>query len=392
MSDSNARDDKNLLSDDEFRARLRDWVTTHYPEDRRQSHHRPFRRLYGRRLREWLKTLNDHGWRAPAWPKEYGGMGLSFRKQLIYKEEMHHAGVSRIVDNGETMLGPTIMQHGTSQQKALYLPRILASEDHWAQGYSEPNAGSDLASLGTRAELRDDHFVVNGQKIWTTFATECTHIFCLVRTGQFEKKQQGISLLLFDLQQPGITIRPILNIAGEEELCEVFFDDVKVPKDNLLGELHQGWTVAKAILGHERIWVGSHEMASSALALSYHLIRETAQDTDPLLLDELAGLTADLHDYKGLYADACDEVERTGQISAEVSMLKIYASELMQRITEFNVRVVREYSLASGDVRVGETLTNPHWQLMMARPTTIYAGCNEVQRDILSASMGLPRR
>lgn len=384
-------EDLNALSDDTFRLRFRQWLEAHYPKALTQGHHRPFLRLHGPELRAWLKKLNDHGWRAPDWPKAYGGLALSFRKQLIYKEELNRIGVARIVDNGETQLGPTLMKFGTEAQKNHYLPRMLNSDDHWAQGYSEPNSGSDLASLSTKAELQGDHFVVNGQKIWTTFANECTHIYMLVRTGQFEKKQQGISFLLADLSSPGISIRPILNLAGESELCEVFFDDVKVPAENLIGELHQGWAIAKSLLGHERIWLGDPTMAMRALALSQQLVIETQQHNDPVIIDQLATLSADLHDYRGLYADICDQVAETNEIGPEVSMLKVYASELLQRITEFNISIGDEFAMANGDIQIGDTQTNLVWQLMMARPTTIYAGCNEVQRDILSAGMGLPR-
>lgn len=391
QTDTAPVDDLNQLTDKQFRQRFRQWLEQHYPQQWTQSHHRPFLRFHGPELRQWLKTLNEHGWRAPDWPREYGGLGLSFRKQLIYKEELNRINVARIVDNGETQLGPTLMKYGTAAQKAYYLPRILNSDDHWAQGYSEPNAGSDLASLSTKAELKGDHFVVNGQKIWTTFANECTFIYMLVRSGRFEKKQQGISFLLVDLATPGITIRPILNIAGETELCEVFFDNVIVPKDNLVGELHQGWAIAKSLLGHERIWLGDPAMAIRALSLSRQLVAETGLQDDAAIGEQLSVLTADLHDYRGLYADICDQVADTHEIGPEVSMLKVYASELLQRITEFNVQLADEYALASGDIRIGNTTTNLPWQLMMSRPVTIYAGCNEVQRDILAAGMGLNR-
>jgi alkylation response protein AidB-like acyl-CoA dehydrogenase len=383
--------DLNQLDDETFRLRFREWLENHYPKKWIRSTKRPFLRFHGAELREWFKTLNEHGWRLPDWPKQYGGLELSFRKQLIYIEELNRAGVGRIVDNGGTQLGPTIMKFGTDAQKAFFLPRILTGENMWAQGYSEPNAGSDLASLKTKAELNDDHFLVNGQKIWTTFAQEADYIYMLVRTGQFEKKQQGISFLLIDLQTPGITIRPILNIAGETELCEVFFDDVKVPAENLVGELHQGWAIAKSLLGHERIWLGDPTMCISAMSLSKSLLASTEKNNDPVIMAEFAQLNADLHDYQSLYADICDLVAETNKIGAEASMLKVFASELLQRITEFNIRLGDEYALASDDISVGDTQTNLPWQLMMARPTTIYAGCNEVQRDILAANMGLTR-
>lgn len=391
MPEISTRKNLNALTDDAFRIRFREWLAEYYPKKWTQSHHRPHLRFHGEEMRAWLKTLNDHGWRAPDWPQEYGGLGLSFRKLLIYKEELNRINAGRIVDNGETQLGPTIMKFGTDKQKAYYLPRILNSDDHWAQGYSEPNAGSDLASLSTKADLQGDNFIVNGQKTWTTFANECTQIYMLVRTGRFEKKQQGISFLLIDLKTPGITINPIQNIAGESELCEVFFDDVVVPKENLVGELHQGWTIAKSLLGHERIWLGDPSMAIRALALSQQLVIELNKQSDPVVMDQLAVLTADLHDYQGLYADTCDRVADTGEIGSEASMLKVYASELLQRISEFNVEIAGEYAVASGDIMVGKTNTNLMWQVMMTRPTTIYAGCNEVQRDILAAGMGLPR-
>lgn len=383
--------DLNQLDDDSFRQQFRSWLAEHYPKHWTRSTKRPFLRFHGPELRQWFKTLHEHGWRAPDWPKEYGGLGLSFRKQLIYIEELNRAGVGRIIDNGGTQLGPTVMKFGTDAQKAYYLPRILNSEHSWAQGYSEPNAGSDLASLKTKADLQGDKFIVNGQKIWTTFAQEATHIYMLVRTGQFEKKQQGISFLLIDLATPGITIRPILNIAGETELCEVFFDDVSVPAENLVGELHQGWTIAKSLLGHERIWLGDPTMCISAMSLCKSLLSSTGKRNDPVVMAEFAQLNADLHDYQCLYADICDEVAETNHIGAEASMLKVFASELLQRITEFNVRLGEEYALASGDISLGTTETNLPWQLMMTRPTTIYAGCNEVQRDILAANMGLTR-
>jgi alkylation response protein AidB-like acyl-CoA dehydrogenase len=382
--------------DDEFRLRLRAWLIDYYPAELRQNDRRPFLRLRGGDLTGWLRLLNEHGWRAPAWPREYGGMGISFRKQLIYQQEMERAGVGRIIDNGETQLGPTIIKGGTEEQRARILPRILACDDMWCQGYSEPGAGSDLASLRTRADLQGDEFVVNGQKIWTTHAAECSHIYALVRTGKFEKKQQGISFLLIDLSAPGVSIRPIANIAGEDEFCEVFFDNVRVPVTNLLGELHQGWSLAKALLGHERIWLGSAAMARSALDLAERLVTQLGLADDRGVLDRLACLQADLHDYRLFYAQICDRIaEADEEPGAEVSMLKVYISELLQRITEFCTEIAGDFAGVVGDVQVGSLLTDLHWPLMMARPVSIYAGANEVQRDILAKAVlklpGAPR-
>ena len=384
---------RDEMDDADFRAEFRAFLAEHYPAELKQDFHRPFRRLRGEPANDWQRTLQKHGWRAPAWPRESGGMGLSFRKQLIYHEELEHAGVARIIDLGETQLGPTIIKMGSPEQSEHYLPRILNCEHVWCQGYSEPNAGSDLASLRTSAELDGDEFVVNGQKIWTTHANDSTHIFTLVRTGKFEKKQQGISFLLIDLDTPGISIRPIINLAGEDEFCEVFFENVRVPKANLVGELHQGWAVAKALLGYERVWIGSPALAGKALALGEHLVQQLGLEGDRGVMDELAQLQADLHDYRLLYSRTCDAIADSGKAPGpEVSMLKVYASELLHRLTEFNVEVGAEYGAVVGDVAIGGDSTadmqaDLYWQLMMARPVTIFAGANEIQRDILAKTV-----
>ncbi|WP_207951761.1 acyl-CoA dehydrogenase family protein [Pseudomaricurvus alcaniphilus] len=385
--------DRDALSDEEFRGQLRAFLAEYYPAELKQDFYRPFRRLRGEPANQWLRTLQQHGWRAPAWPREHGGMGLSFRKQLIYHEELEHAGVARIIDLGETQLGPTLIKLGSAAQCEHYLPRILNCEHVWCQGYSEPNAGSDLASLRTSAVLEGDEFVVNGQKIWTTHANDSTHIFTLVRTGKYAKKQQGISFLLIDLNTPGITIRPIINLAGEDEFCEVFFDNVRVPRDNLVGELDQGWTVAKALLGYERVWIGSPALAGKALDLGQHLVQQLGLESDRGVMDQLAQLQADLHDYRLLYSRICDAIADSGKPPGpEVSMLKVYASELLHRLTEFNVSISGEYGAVVGDVELAGpsaevTATDLYWQLMMARPVTIFAGANEIQRDILAKTV-----
>lgn len=391
MSQSDSIVDCNALSDDEFRQRFRTWLEANYPPEFRQDHRRPFRRLRGEDHLRWLRLLLREGWRAPAWPREAGGMGLSFSKLVIYQQEMERINAARVIDNGETQLGPTLIHCGTPEQRAQYLPKILNGENVWAQGYSEPNAGSDLASLRTRAESEGEVFVVNGQKIWTTHAQECTHIFTLVRTGapgQYPKKQQGISFLLIDLKSPGITVRPILTIAGETELCEVFFDNVQVPKANLVGELDRGWDVAKTLLGHERVWLGSTAMATQALKLAREVVLQTGQQQDVGVMDRLGQLEADLHDYRQLYAEMIDDIARSeSQPGPEVSILKIYISELQQRITEFSAEMAGDFGGVVGDVPMGDIVTDLHWQFMMSRPVTIFAGCNEVQRDILARAV-----
>lgn len=380
--------DHNSLPDDEFRVLFRDWLEKYYPEHLRQDARRPFRRLRGEEAWSWLRLLHQHGWRAPAWPKEYGGMGLSFVKQLIYHEELERAGVARIIDLGETQLGPTLIACGNEAQKAHYLPRILGCEDIWCQGYSEPNAGSDLAALRTEAVLHGDEFIVNGQKIWTTHANESTHMFALVRTGRYPKKQLGVSFLLIDMRAPGIVARPIVNLAGEDEFCEVFFENVRVPRENLVGELDQGWSVAKALLGYERVWIGSPALAGKALALAERLLEETAAAADIGVMDRFAQLAADLHDYRTLYRQTCDRIAAADRPPGpEVSALKVYSAELLQRICEFNYEIAGAAGGVVGDVQITDTLVDLHWQFMMSRPVTIFAGANEVQRDILAKTV-----
>jgi alkylation response protein AidB-like acyl-CoA dehydrogenase len=213
-------------------------------------------------------------------------------------------------------------------------------------------------------------------------------VFALVRTGNFPKKQQGISFLLIDLRSPGVRIRPIVNLAGEDELCEVFFDEVRVPVSDLVGEIDQGWAVAKSLLGHERLWLGSPAMARSALQIATRLVREAGLADDLGVTDRLAQLQADLHDYCALYTSLCDRVADHGaEPGPEASMLKVYVSELMQRTVQFSVDVAAEHGGQTGDVRFGDWLTDLHWPYMMARPTTIYAGCNEVLRDLLAKTV-----
>jgi len=379
--------DWSCASDDDFRLALRNWLAQHYPIQWRLSATRPFHRLRGQQKISWLQTLQEAGWRAPAWPREHGGLGLSFSKQRIYHEELERQQVARVIDFGEQMLGPILMAFGTPQQQQSLLPRILRCEDIWCQGYSEPNAGSDLASLRTAAVSDGTDFVVNGQKIWTTYAHDATHVFALVRTGRFERKQQGISFLLIDLRSAGVRVRPIMNIAGDEEYCEVFFTDVRVPQANLVGRIHEGWAIAKALLGHERLWVGSPAMSRRALALAQQVVAVSGLKSDVTVMDRLAELAADLHDYEALYEGVCREAEQHSQPGAHIVMLKILATELQQRICELVTEIAQEHAGVLGESLIGGLAVDIHWQMMMSRPISIFGGANEVQRDILAKAV-----
>ena len=377
----------NDLDDAAFRQRWRDYLAATYPAAWRQDARRPFLRVHGKDAKWWFRTLNADGWRAPGWPREVGGMGLSFAKQLIYREELERARVARFLDHGESLLGPVLLQYGTPEQRERLLPRVLAWEDTWCQGYSEPGAGSDLASLRTEAVLDGDHFVVNGQKTWTTHAGEATHIFLLVRTNKSARKQAGISFLLAPMDTPGITIRPIVNIVGEDEFCEVFLDDVRVPAENLVGEIDQGWTVAKALLGHERIFLGSPALAANALDMAQAVAGALGLADEAVVQDGLAALGIELFAVRALYAQACDAIAAGNHVGPEVSILKIAASELTQRISDYATAIAAEYGGVVGDVRIGSMIADLHWQMMLSRPMTIYGGSSEIQRNIVAKTV-----
>ena len=381
------------LPDDLLRSRLRAWLAENYPAAWRKDSLRPFRRLRGADLIAFLQRLHAAGLRAPAWPAQYGGMGLSFTQQRVYHDEFERAQVARLIDFGEQMLGPVLMSFGSEQQRRELLPRILDCRDIWCQGYSEPGAGSDLASLTTRAKLLDDRFIVDGQKTWTTHAQDATHMFALVRTQAGGRKQEGISFLLIDLAQAGVSIRPILNIAGEAEYCEVFLDGVVVPRQGLVGELHQGWSVAKALLRHERIWVGNPALCRDAFDLARRLVEARGLASDQGVVDRLTELALDLHDYEALYDGVCSQMEADGSIPQDVGMLKVLATELQQRLTEFVVDTAGEEAALTDAGEVEGLPLDVHWQFMMSRPITIFGGANAVQRDMLATSvLRLPRR
>ncbi|MFT4563843.1 MAG: alkylation response protein AidB-like acyl-CoA dehydrogenase, partial [Gammaproteobacteria bacterium] len=284
--------DWNSLDNDDFRGILRQWFEANYPSELRNSRRRP----RWNECRDWYEKLYRRGWAAPAWPIENGGMGLNGEKFLILVEERERWGIARTPDQGIIMVGPLLMQHGTPEQQTYYLPPALSGEHIWCQGYSEPNAGSDLASLATSAVRDGDEFVINGQKTWTTMAQDATHMFCLVRTDSDCKPQAGISFVLIDFSIPGITVRPIRNISGDAEFCEVFFDDVRVPVANLVGGLNDGWRIAKALLSFERLFIGSPKQCQLGLSRLHELALARGLTADPVFINRYARFTADVAD------------------------------------------------------------------------------------------------
>jgi alkylation response protein AidB-like acyl-CoA dehydrogenase len=382
----------------EFRDAVRAFVRSRLPQDiaRKVLEHK---RLEKEDHLRWQKILHEQGWIAPAWPQEHGGTGWTSVQHHIFDEECAEAGAPRVVPFGVNMVGPVIIAFGSPWQKQHYLPRIRSSEDWWCQGYSEPGAGSDLASLKTRAERQGDHYVVNGQKTWTTLAQHADMIFCLVRTASGGKKQEGISFLLIDMRTPGVTVRPIITIEGGHEVNEVWLEDVKVPVENLVGEEGRGWTYAKFLLSHERTGIAGVGASKRELRMLKHIASQERRNGRPLLEDarfrdrvgrlEIDLMALEITNLRILAA------EREGRPPGpEVSMLKIKGTDIQQALTELMMDAVGPYSLphlpeASTDHWLGERV-GPEYAAPLAaryfnyRKTSIYGGSNEIQRNILA--------
>ena len=330
----------------------------------------------------WFRVLADKGWSVPHWPVEHGGTGWSPAQHLIFKQELAMAGAPPLSPNSTHMVAPVIIAFGTEEQKARYLPRIRSGEDWWAQGYSEPNSGSDLASLGLNAERDGDTYVLNGSKTWTTHAHFSNRMFCLVRTDRSGKPQQGISFLLFDLDLPGIEISPIISISGDHELNEVFFSNVRVPASGLIGEENDGWTVAKYLLRHER-----SSMWSPLLRARLERLKTEAIGCKPGLqmriTDADIRLSAlEISELRMLFEDM-DET-RASIIS---SISKVSGTELRQTISEIAVALAGRGAMVTPDnpEQTGKGVAVATY--LNDRAASIYAGTNEVQRDIIAKIM-----
>ena len=372
--------DWESLPESEFRQIVRDFLQNNHPPELRNSP----QRLHWEDVKHWYFSLSKQGWIAPSWPKAHGGMELSPSKLLAFIEEFEDFGALRLPDQGLINLGPLLIKHGTPEQREQWLPKIITGENIWCQGYSEPNAGSDLSSLRTSAVEDGDDFLVNGQKIWTTLAQDATHIFMLVRTDKNVKKQNGISFLLADLKTPGITVRPIRNIAGEEEFCEVFFDDARIPKKNLVGGLNQGWSIAKALLGFERIFIGSPKTSQKALGLLHAVGQQQNAQIKPDFWSKYSALELDVLDLCALYTEFADVVRRGETLPPSVSLLKIWATETYARISAQLVESAEEAGGTREKIPGDGISFDPVSPLLSATVTTIYGGANEIQRNLLA--------
>ena len=381
-----------------FRDEVRQFMADNYSADIERGLTDP--QTYKESVVSWQKKLYDKGWIAPGWPEQYGGTGWNTTRSFIFDTERAAAGIPDVVPFGLKMVGPVIYTYGNEAQREKFLPRILRSDDWWCQGYSEPGAGSDLASLQTRAERDGDHYVVNGAKMWTSYAQFSDWIFCLVRTNNEGKKQAGISFLLIDMHSDGIGINPIHTIDWHYSLNEVQFDDVRVPLENLIGEQDQGWTYAKSLLAHERSAIANVADSKRNLSQIIEFARGEMQDGKPLLEQEY--FQRRLSDIEiELMALEFTELRVLATLSAgaapgpESSLLKIKGTEVQQAIQVLRMDVAGYYqgvAVAEGEADLsGHEYGNfARQRYMYGRAATIYGGSNEIQKNIIAkAVLGL---
>tara|TARA_R110002124_G_scaffold58072_2_gene162140 strand:- start:69 stop:1259 length:1191 start_codon:yes stop_codon:yes gene_type:complete len=379
-----------------FRDEVRTFIADSYPKDLKSK------RTRGEMTKEdiltWHRILYKKGWVVPHWPVEYGGTGWTITQRFIWNEENARAETQGLLPFGLSMVGPVIFNYGNEEQKKRFLPGILSADDWWCQGYSEPGAGSDLASLRTKAVRDGDHYVVNGGKTWTTLAQYADWMFCLVRTDPDAKAQEGISFLLIDMKTPGITVRPIITMDGAHEVNEVFLEDVRVPVENRIGEENKGWTYAKFLLGNERSGIAGVARSKKAIERLKSIATAELMDGQPLMkTDEFARKVAELEiDLSAL------EVTELRTLAAEskgkgpgpeASILKIKGTEIQQRITELAVEAVGNYAsveMPMGEMAGNDFIAGPDYANGAAqnyfnmRKTSIYGGSNEIQHNIIA--------
>ena len=348
-------------------------------------------------MESWHAILNERGWLAPNWPAEWGGCEWDAVQKHIFEEEAARASAPRVIPFGLSMLAPVLMKFGTEEQKRHFLPRILSGEDWWCQGYSEPGAGSDLASLKTRAVREGDHYIVNGQKTWTTLGQYADWIFCLVRTDPDVKQQEGISFLLIDMNSPGIEVRPIILLDGVHEVNEVFFDNVRVPVENLVGEENKGWTYAKYLLTHERTNIAGVGASQAGLDTVKRMARAEMQGGRPLIANphfaaRLAQAEIDLKALATTNLRVVSQTAKGGAPGLEASMLKVKGTIIRQEINDLARRAAGPYAMPfpSEAVEGDNDPIGPDYagktasQYFNNRKLSIFGGSNEIQRGIIA--------
>ena len=393
MTLATATDDSTELA--AFRAQTRAWLLANCPPEMRQPMRSEDEVCWGGRhfefsseaQRSWLQRMAAQGWTVPTWPHAYGGAGLSSLQAKVLGQEMQALNCRAPLQSfGIWMLGPALLKFGSEAQKLEHLPPIARGEIRWCQGYSEPNAGSDLASLATRAEDRGDHFAVSGQKIWTSYADKADWIFCLVRTDT-SSKHNGISFVLFDMASPGVRTQPILLISGQSPFCETFFDEVRVDKRNLVGELNRGWDVAKYLLGHERQMIGSIGDRSASRPLGQQAAATLGLDTcgrlaDPLLRTQIAEFEADESAFRLTLERAGDQARARQAHPALPSMLKYYGAELNKRRWELMMAIHGSDALEWEGEASAQGARARTW--LRSKANSIEGGTSEVMLNIIS--------
>ncbi|OQW59472.1 MAG: pimeloyl-CoA dehydrogenase large subunit [Proteobacteria bacterium SG_bin9] len=386
--------DLKLTKDDEaFRDEVRAFIKSNYPEAMRVAN--PETDLTKEQSLLWHRILHKKGWVAPLWPKEYGGPGWSITQRFVWQQETTRAGAMPPLAFSVTMVGPVIYTFGNDAQKQRFLPRILSGDDWWCQGYSEPGAGSDLAAVRTKAVRDGNHYVVNGHKTWTTLAQHADWIFCLVRTDPAAKPQAGISFLLIDMKTPGITVRPIITLDGTHEVNDIFFEDVRVPVENLIGEENKGWTYAKFLLGNERTGMAGIGRSYRQLDRLKEIVRSEIAVHDPAYSEfqkDIARLEVDLLALEATELRVVSQLARGIDPGAAASLFKIRGTEIYQRLTDLTHRAIGSYGLAVRDRTLSTNAFTPgpaygHIALekyLNARKLSIYGGSNEIQRNIIA--------
>ena len=385
-----------------FRRDARAWLEANCPAQMRQPVGGENDACWGGRRfkfqseaqRTWMQCMGERGWTVPTWPKVYGGGGLSKEEAAVLNAEMRALGCrAPLVSFGIWMLGPALLAHGTEEQKLEHLPKIARGEIRWCQGYSEPNAGSDLAALATKAEVHDDHLLINGQKIWTSYADEADWIFCLVRTS-VARKHTGISFLLFDMETPGVSTRPIVLISGKSPFCETFFDNVRVPRRNVVGELNAGWTIAKYLLTHEREMIGGIGERAGVKPLGQFAADALGRDAagrlpEASLRAEIARFEIDEAAFRLLMQATGDRVRRGEGNPAMSSALKYYGAELNKRRWELMISAAGADGLEWEGERSRDGTLARTW--LRSKGNSIEGGTSEIQLNVVAKRiLGLP--
>jgi alkylation response protein AidB-like acyl-CoA dehydrogenase len=379
-----------------FRAETRAWLEANCPAEVREPMPSEADMIWGGRKavfatpahERWLRVMGERGWTAPEWPREYGGGGLSREQAKVLASELRRIKAQPALNSfGVWMLGPALLAFGTEEQKKRFLPEIVRGEIRWCQGYSEPGAGSDLAGIQTRAEDRGDHWIVNGQKVWTSYADKADWIFCLVRTDPEAPKHKGISFVLFDMTTPGVSTRPITLISGKSPFCETFFDDVRVEKANLVGELNRGWDVAKYLLAHERTMIGAMGEVMGGAALGRTAAKAVGLDEagrldDPMLRARIAELDVDGAAFR-LALERTGDLAKAGRAHPALSsVLKYYGSELNKRRHELLMAAGGADALEWEGERSRDGAAARDW--LRTKANSIEGGTSEIQLNIIA--------